>query len=141
MYSLFALAGTASGIIAGHISDRIGFKSIFLVAHALMSPALLLLLYLPGNWIYPGAILAGFFTLATMPLGVVMAQTLAPRGRSMVASLMMGLAFGLGGIISPVIGRLADLFSIQQVLFWIAFIPLLSLSMIIHFPKVRGRLR
>jgi FSR family fosmidomycin resistance protein-like MFS transporter len=141
MYSLFALAGTASGIIAGHISDRIGFKSIFIVTHVLMSPALLLLLYLPGNWIYSGAILAGFFTLATMPLGVVMAQTLAPRGRSMVASLMMGFAFGLGGIISPVVGKLADLFSIEQVLFWVALVPLLSLGMIVHFPKVRGQLK
>lgn len=137
IYSLFALAGTASGIIAGHISDRIGFKPIFLVTHALMSPALLLLLYLPGNWIYSGAILAGFFTLATMPLGVVMAQTLAPRGRSMVASLMMGLAFGLGGIISPVVGKLADLFSIEQVLSWIALIPLFSLFLIIRFPELR----
>ena len=135
-YSLFALAGTASGIIAGHISDRIGFKPIFIVSHALMTPALLLLLYLPGNWIYPGAIIAGFFTLATMPLGVVMAQTLAPRGRSMVASLMMGLAFGLGGIISPVVGKMADLFSIDQVLFWVGLIPLLSLVFILRFPKV-----
>ncbi len=59
----------------------------------------------------------------------------------MVASLMMGLAFGLGGIISPVIGKLADLFSIHQVLFWVALIPLLSLGMIIHFPKVGGQLK
>ena len=141
MYSLFSLAGTASGIIAGHVSDRIGFKPIFIVTHTLMSPALLLLLYFPGNWIYSGAILAGFFTLATMPLGVVMAQTLAPRGRSMVASLMMGLAFGLGGIISPIVGKLADLFSIEQVLFWVALIPLLSLSMILRFPEMRRSLK
>ena len=141
MYSLFSLAGTASGIIAGHVSDRIGFKPIFIVTHTLMSPALLLLLYFPGNWIYSGAILAGFFTLATMPLGVVMAQTLAPRGRSMVASLMMGLAFGLGGIISPIVGKLADLFSIVQVLFWVALIPLLSLSMILRFPEMRRSLK
>ena len=140
MYSLFSLSGTASGIIAGHISDRIGFKPIFILSHALMSPALLLLLYLPGNWIYSGAILAGFFTLATLPLGVVMAQTLAPRGRSMVASLMMGFAFGLGGLISPVIGKLADLYSIGQVLFWVALIPLLSLSLILQFPKMRVQL-
>jgi FSR family fosmidomycin resistance protein-like MFS transporter len=138
VYSLFSLAGTASGIISGHISDRIGFKPIFIVTHALMSPALLLLLYLPGNWIYSGAIIAGFFTLATMPLGVVMAQTLAPRGRSMVASLMMGLAFGLGGIISPVVGKLADLFSIEQVLFWIALIPLFTLGLILRFPMVKS---
>jgi FSR family fosmidomycin resistance protein-like MFS transporter len=54
----------------------------------------------------------------------------------MVASLMMGLAFGLGGIISPVVGKLADLFSIEQVLFWVALIPLLTIGLIFKFPKV-----
>lgn len=62
-----------------------------------MTPMLLFFLRLEGHWVYLGAILAGGSVLATMPIGVAMAQTLAPRGRSMVASLMMGLAFGLGG--------------------------------------------
>ena len=75
--------------------------------------------------------LTSYQILATMPLGVVMAQKLAPRGRSMVASLMMGLAFGLGGIISPVFGKLVDLYSIEKVLFWVALIPLLSLLLIL----------
>lgn len=137
VYSLFTLAGTLSGIISGHLSDRIGFKPVFITTHILMLPALILLLYLPGNWIYPGAFMAGFFALATMPLGVVMAQKLAPRGRSMVASLMMGLAHGLGGMLSPLVGKLADLYSIQPVLFGIALIPLLSLLLIFKFPEVR----
>lgn len=139
VYSLFSLAGAASGIISGHISDRIGFKPVFIASHALMVPALLLLLHLHGNWIYPGAFLAGFFTLATLPLGVVMAQTLAPRGRSMVASLMMGLAFGLGGIISPVIGKLADIFSIEVVLLGVSQLPLISLILIFRFPNMGRR--
>ena len=139
MFSLFTLAGTISGIISGHLSDRIGFKPIFLVTHTLMVPALLLLLYLPGNWIYPGAALAGFFNLATMPLGVVMAQSLAPKGRSMVASLMMGFAYGLGGMMSPLVGKLADLYSIEQTLFGVAFIPLLTLALILNFPAIGGR--
>ncbi|MDF1592466.1 MAG: MFS transporter [Desulfobacterales bacterium] len=136
VFSLFTLAGTISGILSGHLSDRIGFKPVFLTAHILMPLALILLLYLPGNWVYPGAVLAGFFTLATMPLGVVMAQKLAPRGRSMVASLMMGFAYGLGGMISPLVGKLADLFSIQPVLFGVALIPLLSLVFIFRFPNI-----
>jgi FSR family fosmidomycin resistance protein-like MFS transporter len=137
VYSLFTLAGTLSGILSGHFSDRIGFKPIFITSHILMLPALILLLYLPGNWIYPGAIMAGFFALATLPLGVVMAQKLAPRGRSMVASLMMGLAYGLGGTLSPLIGKLADLFSIQVVLLGVALIPLLSLMLIFKFPEIK----
>jgi MFS transporter, FSR family, fosmidomycin resistance protein len=137
MFSLFTLAGTFSGLAGGYLSDRIGFRAIFFVAHILMTPALLLLLYLPGSWVYPGAALAGFFTLATMPLGVVMAQVLAPRGRSMVASLMMGFAYGLGGAVSPVVGKLADMYSIHQVLFWVAVLQLLTVGLIAFFPDVR----
>ena len=134
--SLFVVAGTLSGLTAGYLADKTGFKPIFYWAHGLMTPALLLFLNLSGSWIYLGAFTAGLFVLATLPIGVVMAQELAPRGRSMVASLMMGFAYGLGGVISPVIGKLSDLFSIQTVLLYVAFIPLLTLVIIFFFPDV-----
>ena len=134
--SLFVVAGSLSGLTAGYLADKIGFKPIFYWTHGLMTPALLLFLNLSGSWIYPGAFTAGLFVLATLPLGVVMAQELAPRGRSMVASLMMGFAYGLGGVISPVIGKLSDMFSIQTVLMYVAFIPLLTLVIIFFFPDV-----
>lgn len=134
--SFFVVAGTLSGLTAGYLADKIGFKPIFYLTHGLMTPALLLFLNLSGNWIYLGAFTAGLFVLATLPIGVVMAQELAPRGRSMVASLMMGFAYGLGGIVSPVIGKLSDLFSIQTVLLYVTFIPLLTLVIIFFFPDV-----
>ncbi len=124
--------------MAGHTADRIGFKPVFIVAHLLMAPLLLLFLRAEGNWVYLGAALAGGMTLATMPLGVAMAQTLAPKGRSMVSSLMMGLAFGLGGAVAPVVGKMADLHSIQAVLTVVAFVPLLTLPPIFLFPRVRS---
>jgi FSR family fosmidomycin resistance protein-like MFS transporter len=139
--SLFILAGTASGLLAGYFSDRIGYKPIFYLTHALMTPALLLLLKSPGIWVYPGAFAAGLFVMASLPVGVVMAQELAPRGRSMVASLMMGFAYGLGGIVSPLVGKLADLFSIETVLLHVAFIPLVTLVLIFFFPEVGGKNR
>jgi MFS transporter, FSR family, fosmidomycin resistance protein len=134
LFSLFTVAGTLSGIIAGYVSDRIGFKPIFYLAHGLMTPALLLFLYLPGHWAFAGSALAGFFVMATLPLGVVMAQSIAPKGRSMVASLMMGLAWGLGGTISPLVGKLADIYSIEAVLWVVAFIPVVTLGLIFFFP-------
>lgn len=137
MFSLFTLAGTISGILAGFISDKIGFKPIFYLAHGFMTPALLLFLYLPGNWAFLGSALSGFLVMATLPLGVVMAQELAPKGRSMVASLMMGLAWGLGGAISPLVGILADIFSISTVLWSTAFIPILTLGLIWLFPDIK----
>ena len=81
--------------------------------------------------------MAGAAVFATLPLGVTMAQILAPKGRSMVASLMMGLAFGLGGALSPVVGKLADLYSIYSVLMIVSLLPLLSLPLILTFPRVK----
>ena len=74
--------------------------------------------------------------MASLPLGVVMAQKIAPKGRSMVASLMMGLAFGTGGILSPIVGKLGDIFSIQSVLVVLALIPLFSLIPIYFIPEL-----
>ena len=77
-----------------------------------------------------------FINMASLPLGVVMAQKIAPKGRSMVASLMMGLAFGTGGILSPIIGKLGDIFTLQSVLTVLVCIPVLSLIPIYFIPEV-----
>ena len=137
IFSLFTVAGAASGLVAGHISDKIGFKPVFIFTHVLTAPLLLLLLQLQGRWVYLGSVIAGAMVLATMPLGVAMAQTLAPKGKSMVASLMMGLAFGLGGVASPIVGKLADIYSIHSVLTVVSFLPLLTLPLIARFPRVK----
>ncbi len=138
IYALFLVSGTISGLLSGHISDRIGFKPVFLFSFLFMAPALWLLLELNGNWIYLGAAIAGGFVLAPLPLGVTMAQTLAPKGRSMVASLMMGFAYGLGGVIAPIIGKLADSYTIGLVLTFMACIPLFVLPIIALLPKTRS---
>jgi FSR family fosmidomycin resistance protein-like MFS transporter len=54
----------------------------------------------------------------------------------MVASLMMGFAFGLGGAVSPLAGKLADMTSIQTMLTAVSFLPLLTLPLIFAFPRV-----
>ncbi len=135
MISLYTVAGAASGLLAGHLSDRIGFKTIFLVFHTLSVPSIYLLLSAPGKWAFACAFLTGFFLLATLPLGVALAQKLAPRGKSMASSLMTGLAFGTGGLLTPVTGKLADMYSLRPVLGALAIIPLITVALIGFLPK------
>jgi FSR family fosmidomycin resistance protein-like MFS transporter len=137
--SLFTVAGAMSGVAAGHLSDRVGFKPVFFVSHGLATPCLYLLILLPGDWAFVSAFLAGFFVMASLPLGVTMAQEIAPKGKSMVSSLMMGLAWGTGGMMTPLAGKLADLFSIRLVLAVLAVIPLLTVALIARLPERSAR--
>lgn len=136
LFSIFTISGTVAGILCGHLSDRMGYKRLLWITRGLMTPFLLVFLLVSGKWIYPATILAGGFNMASLPLGVVMAQKIAPKGRSMVASLMMGLAFGTGGILAPIVGKLGDIFSIQSVLMILVCIPLISLIPIYFIPEV-----
>jgi FSR family fosmidomycin resistance protein-like MFS transporter len=133
--SLFTLAGSVSGMVAGSLADRTRYRPIFVLSHLLTIPGLLLALYVRGWWIMPCAFVAGFFSMATLPLGVALGQQLAPRGRSMVSSLMMGLALGVGGIMSPVLGKLADMFSIQAVLAWLPVVPFFTMLLSFRLPE------
>ena len=91
-----------------------------------------------ANWVYAGVFLAGFMVLATLPLGVLMAQEMAPKGKSMVSSLMMGLAFGTGGMLAPVTGKLVDLFGVRPVLGFVAMVPLLTIALVPMLPERHG---
>lgn len=133
--SLFSIGGAIGELTAGHLSDRIGYKLIFYFSNSLATLFLCLLLFLRGQWIFLSAFGAGFSAMATLPLTLAMAQRLAPRGRSMVSSLMMGFAFGTGGMMTPLTGKLADLFSIRPVLAALAFIPLLTIGFIYLVPE------
>jgi FSR family fosmidomycin resistance protein-like MFS transporter len=133
--SVFVVAGSVSGLLAGTMADRIGYKPVFLISYPLASPFLYLFLKLDGHWLLLSAFLAGFFTLATLPLATAMAQTLVSRGQSLVASLTMGLAFGTGGILTPLTGKLADLYSIRTVLGVVIWIPLAATVLILFLPN------
>ncbi len=133
--SIYTVAGALSGVMAGHLADRFGSKPVFFASHALATPSLYLLLLFQGPWTYAAAFIAGFFIMASLPLGVTLAQKLAPKGKSMVSSLMMGLAWGVGGLMTPLAGKMADLFSIGPVLAIVAVIPFVTLGLIALLPR------
>ncbi len=133
--SLFTIGGSISALICGHLVDRIGFKPVYFFSFALASPSVLLFINADGWHIYPLALLAGFFLLATLFPAVALAQKVAPRGRALASGIIMGLAMGTAGLMMPLTGTLADAFGIRTVLNCIGFIPLAALLLIRNLPE------
>jgi FSR family fosmidomycin resistance protein-like MFS transporter len=69
-----------------------------------------------------GLVLASAFSAI-----LVYAQELVPGNVGMIAGLFFGLAFGMGGIGSAVLGKLADVTSISYVFQVCSYLPLLGL--------------
>ena len=132
--SLFALSGAISNPLVGALADRISRKRI-LYCLLPMTTVGLYLLSLSGGWVYLGALLAGFFLAPTTPLGIIMGQQWAPKGRAVVSGLMIGLASGVAAMVMPALGTAADLFSIRHVLFFVWLIPLVMSGLIRLVPE------
>jgi FSR family fosmidomycin resistance protein-like MFS transporter len=133
--SLFTIGGSVSAIVCGHLVDRVGFKPVYFFSFALTSPSILLFVNSQGLQIYPIAFLTGFLILATSFPAVALAQKVAPRGRSLVSSIVMGLAMGSAGLLLPLTGKMADVFGTRTVLNCAAFLPLAALFLIRSLPE------
>ena len=133
--SLFTVGGSVSAIVCGHLVDRIGFKPIYFFSLALSSPCMLLFIHATDWQVFPFAFVSGFLLLATLFPAVALAQKVAPKGRSLVSSIVMGLALGAAGLLMPFAGWLADTFGIRTVLYCVAFIPLAAVLLVRHLPE------
>ena len=126
---LFAVAvGTIAG---GPVGDRIGRKRVIWGSILGVAPFSLALphvgLAMTGVLsVFIGLILASAFSAI-----LVYAQELLPGKVGMVAGLFFGLAFGIAGIGSAVLGKVADIHGINFVFQICAFLPLLGLATVL----------
>ena len=62
-------------------------------------------------------------------------QALAPISAATVSSLMMGFAWGTGGLSVPIVGAIADRVGIEPTLVGLAFIPLVAALLALPLPS------
>jgi FSR family fosmidomycin resistance protein-like MFS transporter len=135
--SLYTAGGSLAALVCGAYVDRRGYKSLYYLSFALATPCLLLLIHSNGFWVYPLSFIAGFVLLATMFPSVALATQIAPLNRSLVSSITLGFAVGTGGLLAPLVGRLAEHFGLLAVLGYTAAIPLLCLPLIHYIDEIR----
>lgn len=122
---LFAVA--AGTLLGGPVGDRIGRKSVIWVSILGAAPFALALPYANLFWVGILTAIIGLILASAFSAILVYAQELVPGRVGMIAGLFFGLAFGLGGIGSAVLGALADHTSIAFVFQLCSYLPLIGL--------------
>ncbi|MGB4596073.1 MAG: MFS transporter [Anaerolineaceae bacterium] len=135
-FSIVGAAGVVGSIFAGSLSDKFGRKP-FLAMSFLTTPALMLLfLRAESMWLQIVLLaLIGFFGLSIMPVLLALVLEAYPKDRSIVSGIYMMVNFLLMALASVIIGRLADLRSLEFTFSLSAIILLLGLPVLLFLPK------
>jgi len=135
--AVYLFCTSAGGFLGGSLADRWGARRIIIVSLIACVPFLALAPLLSG-WIFIAVLSTGGFLLqSTLPVNVTFGQMIAPISAATVSSLMMGFAWGTGGLCVPLVGMLADSAGIERALMMMATMPLLAAALALPLPNVR----
>ncbi|MBI4455046.1 MAG: MFS transporter [Acidobacteria bacterium] len=132
--TFFLLAGGTAGFLGGILADRFGGKAIISLSMIGSLPLLFGSLQASGAWSVLLCTAGGAFLLFTTPVNIVMAQKLVPGGASTVSALMMGFAWGMGGLLVPLTGVLGDHFGLQVTLAWVVLLTIPGFLLCLALP-------
>jgi FSR family fosmidomycin resistance protein-like MFS transporter len=126
---LFAFLGAvaAGTLIGGPLGDRFGRKYVIWISILGVAPFTLLLPYVTLFWTVALSVIIGVILSSAFSAILVYATELVPGKVGLIAGLFFGFAFGMGGLGSALLGKLADNTSINYVFQVCAFLPLIGI--------------
>jgi len=128
LYLFAFLAAVAAGtLMGGPLGDRFGRKYIIWFSILGAAPFTLMLPHANLFWTGVLAVITGVIIASAFSAILVYAQELIPGKVGMVSGLFFGFAFGMAGVGSALLGRLADHSGIVYVFHLCAFLPLIGI--------------
>jgi FSR family fosmidomycin resistance protein-like MFS transporter len=126
------LAGAVATLGGGYLADRLGRMPVLAGTLLLVPPLLLLFVAAEPGSIAAAASLwtAGAMVTASFSITVVLAQDLWYERRALASGVIVGFAFGVGGLLVPVVGTIADAWGLPAALRLLAAIPLATLALV-----------
>ncbi len=142
---IFAAAGALGGFIGGRLAETWGGRKVTAVGLALTAPALYLFLHTGGFAAAALLSVAGACLFSALPVNIVMGQQLLPRHASTVSGIIMGFAWGVGGLSATALGAVADhwkpsmgeLAGLAQAMDLVPLLAVLAAALAAALPRVR----
>ena len=123
----FLFASALGILLGGPVGDKVGRKYVIWASILGAAPFSLIMPHANLLWTCILSILIGLILSSAFSAILVYAQELLPSKLGLISGLFFGLAFGIAGIASAVLGGLADKFGIEYVYQLCAYMPLLGL--------------
>ena len=129
--ALFLFAGTVGILVGGSLSHRVTRYRLLLFS-LIASPPLLYLSLHSSSATFLVLLFLGNLALSTSTsVNIVWAQQLLPERENIASSLMMGGAWGVGGVLSIPVGMLGDRFGLANVLDCLTVLPLAGAVLVV----------
>ena len=137
--SLFLISTAVGTLLGGYLYDKISRKKLLIFSLILSSPILFTMVYAHGAAFVILLILGGMTIGCSNPVPLAMAQELVPKGASTASSIMMGLSWGIAGLIAWFFGRLSDSFGgdVAPAMSIAAFLPILAILFVLLLPQTQ----
>ena len=137
--SVFAVCGILMTIVGGWLADHIGLVNTARCTTAALIPSLLLIACAPNIWIiYLLLLPLCFATHGLYSSMVVLGQTYLSKSIGFASGVTLGLSTSFGGIIAPLMGKLADHAGISSVIYLLIGIGAVCTIGAFLLPKPRG---
>ncbi len=133
--SVYLFATGLGGFFGGPAADRFGPRRVIILSLIAAVPFLAVASLLSGLPFVITLAIGGFLLQSTLPVNVTFGQTIAPISAATVSSLMMGFAWGVGGLVVPFVGMLADHIGISHTLMVMSFVPLVAAALALPLPS------
>jgi len=131
------IVGAVGTLVGGRLADRFPRQAVVTVAVTLTVPLLLLLVAMPAP-LAANAVLVPLALVLYVPtsLLVVMGQEYLPTRVGTASGVTLGLAVSVGGVLTPLLGFVADHAGLRTALLLLVVAPVVAVPLALSLPRL-----
>ncbi|WP_225827488.1 MFS transporter [Streptomyces naphthomycinicus] len=132
------LGGALGSVLGGVLAGRLDRVTVCRRAYLLSAVAVAGVVLVPGPALYLCVALTSVGLYVPFSLQVTLGQDYLPSRVGTAGGVTLGLSVGIGGLASPLVGRVADATSLRTALAPLVLMPLLSWLLLRTLPEPAG---
>ena len=136
--TIMLAAGAAGTVTGGRLADRFGRLPVIRASFAVTVLGLVAIVLTGLPWVFLAIALTGFAMNQSFSLTVTLGQDSLPTRIGTSSGVTLGLAISVGGLLTPVLGALADVTSLHLAVTALGVFPVAGLALALRLRRPRS---